>query len=87
MNRIVCSTLAAETIASVERLESAVHISLLLKELYSEWQWKFTQIVNLCMIHYDPCVSEKHLKVHIGRLKEMLQNVEIHQICWANKQC
>ena len=31
-------------------------------------------------------VSDKHLRVDIDALREMLQKQEIHQICWVNKQ-
>ena len=92
--RIKCilhSTLAAETIAMMDGVESVIYISVLLKELHP-------QLNNIPIETYmdnkslhDALRSQKHvshkwLRIDIGALKEMLHKKYIDKIHWLKKE-
>ena len=88
---IVSCTLAAETIAMMDGVESAIYISVLLKELHPQLNNIPTEIYTDNKSLHDALqsqkyVSDKCLKIENGALKEMLHKKVIKNINWVKKE-
>ena len=91
IKRIVRSTLAAETIVMMDGVESAIYISVLLKELHPRLNNIPMEIYTDNKSLHDALrpqkyVSDKRLKIDFGVLKEMLHKKEIDNIHWVKKE-
>ena len=93
INRVVRSSLAAETLAMSDGFDSAVYISVLLSELYPELN-SFKIPIDIYTnnkslhdaIHSEKYVSEKQLRIDIGALKELIVQNKSTRILWAKSK-
>ena len=86
IHRVVRSTLASETLALVEALDSAYYIATIIKELSGISDLKIECFVDnqslVENVHSTKNVSEKRLRIDIAALKTMLEEKEVHKIAW-----
>ena len=89
IKRMVCSSLAAETLTMLDGIDSALYIVVLLNELIydkSEQQIPIDCITDnkwLCdALASNKYVTEKCLQIDIGALKEAIKKSDIEHISW-----
>ena len=90
IQRVVKSTLAAQTLALVEALEACFMISAILLEIYKKQPHSktfpihcFTESKSLLdSVHPTKSLKEKRLKVYVCIIRDMLEKNEISSINW-----
>ena len=91
IQRVVKSTLAAETLALVEALEVCFMIRVILLEIYKKEPHSKTFAIHcftdskslLDSVHSTKTLKEKRLKVDVCMIREMLEKNEISSINWC----
>ena len=87
IRRVVKSTIAAETLSMVDGLDMAVYLGCSLAELFTcdKGFQLDCYIDNHSLfenIHSTKAVSEKHLRIDIASIKEMVDRGEISSVKW-----
>ena len=90
IKRMVHNSLAAEALAVLDGIDSALYIAALLNELiYDKSEEKipihcFTDNRSLCnVLASNKYAAEKRLRIDIGALKEAIKNNAIEHISWV----
>ena len=83
IKQVVRSSLAAETLAMIDGVETALYVNLLLKEFWSAEHVIPIHCITNNKLLYDQLklskyVSDKRLKIDISTLKELIQSNIIH---------
>ena len=89
----MCSSLATETLAMSDAVDSAVYISVLLSELYPELN-SFEIPIDMYTdnkslhdaIHSEKYASEKQLRIDFGALEELIVQHKSTRIFWTKSK-
>ena len=88
---MVKSTLAAETLALVDGLDTAIYLGHILSELLGKTTKNIISVEcfidNKSLfdnIHSTKLVSEKRLRIDIAVIKQMLERKEIDSVTWVD---
>ena len=90
VRRVVKSTIAAETLALVDGLDMAIYIGSVLSEILG------AQRIPICCyidnkslfenIYSTKLVDEKHLRIDIASIKQMIDRGEVAHVKWINAE-
>ena len=91
LKRIVRSSLAAETLAMVDSIETTLYLSVIYGDFHPQNEKLAIEVVtdNKSLkdaLESTKYVSDKRLRIDIGALKQLLKNKDVNKVTWVNTE-